>query len=47
MSAVMDEESKRWTARRERALVLEVTQGKMTMADPSRQLDVPRAEIEE
>ena len=32
MSQVMDEEIKRWTARRKSALVLEIIQGKTTVA---------------
>lgn len=36
MSAVMDEEIKRWTARRKAALVLEIIQGKTTVAEASR-----------
>ena len=33
MSAVMEEEIKRWTARRKSALVLEIIQGKTTVAE--------------
>ena len=47
MSAVMDEEIKRWTARRKLALVLEIIRGKTTVAEASRQFDVPPAEIED
>jgi transposase-like protein len=36
MSAVMEEEIKRWTARRKAALVLEIIQGKTTVAEASR-----------
>jgi hypothetical protein len=32
----MDEEIKRWTARRKSALVLEIIQGKTTIAEASR-----------
>jgi len=32
MSVVMDEEIKRWTARRKSALVLEILQGKTTVS---------------
>lgn len=32
MSIVMEEEAKRWTARRKSALVLEIIQGKTTVA---------------
>jgi transposase-like protein len=47
MSAVMEEEIKRWTARRKAALVLEIIQGKTTVADASRSFDLPPSEIEE
>lgn len=42
----MKEEIKRWTARRKSALVLELIQGKTTVAEASRQFDIPPAEIE-
>lgn len=38
MSAVVDEEIKRWTARRKSSLVLEIIQGKTTVAESSRQI---------
>ena len=47
MSIVMDEDIKRWTARREAALVLEILQGKTTVAEASRQFDLQPSEIEE
>lgn len=47
MSAVMDEDIKRWTARRKAALVLEIIQGKTTVAAASRSFDLPPSEIEE
>jgi hypothetical protein len=37
----MDDEIKRWTARRESALVLEIIQGKTTVAEASRAHDLP------
>lgn len=40
MSAVMEEEIKRWTARRKAALVLEIIQGKTTVAEASRSFDM-------
>lgn len=43
----MDEEIKRWTARRKAALVLEIVQGKTTVAEASRQFDLQPSEIEE
>jgi len=46
MSAVIDEEIKRWTARRKSALVLEIIQGKTELFEASRQFDLTPAEIE-
>lgn len=42
----MEEETKRWTARRKSALVLEVIQGRATVAATSRQFDLTPVEIE-
>ena len=47
MSAVMEEDIKRWTARRKAALVLEIIQGRTTVAEASRSFDLPPSEIEE
>ncbi len=41
MGTVMDDEIKRWTARRKSALVLEIIQGKTTVAEASRAHDLP------
>lgn len=46
MSVVMEEEIKRWRARRKSALVLEIIQGKTTLAEASRAFDLPPSEIE-
>lgn len=46
MSMLMDDEIKRWTARRKSALVLEIIQGKTTVAEASRAHDLPPSEIE-
>jgi transposase-like protein len=46
MSIAMDEEIKRWTARRKSALVLDIIQGKTTVSESSRQFDLPPSEIE-
>ena len=46
MSIVMEEEIKRWTAKRKSALVLDLIQGKATVAEASRQFDIPPSEIE-
>ncbi len=43
---MMEEEIKRWAARRKSALVLEIIQGKTTVAAASRQFDLTPAEIE-
>ena len=42
----MDDDIKRWTARRKSALVLEIIQGKMTVAEASRAHDLPPSEVE-
>jgi hypothetical protein len=41
MSTVRDDEIKRWTARRKSALILEIIQGKTTVAETSRAYDLP------
>lgn len=46
MSAPMDEDIKRWTAKRKSALVLEIIQGKTTAAEASRAYELPPSEIE-
>jgi transposase-like protein len=47
MSAVMEEEFKRWTAKRKAALVTEIIQGKTSVTEASRTYDMPPSEIEE
>jgi transposase-like protein len=47
MSAVMEEEFKRWTAKRKAALVTEIIQGKTSVAEASRTYDLPPSEVEE
>ena len=47
MSNVMDEEIKRWTARRKSSLVLDIIQGKTTVAESSRQFDLPPPEVDD
>ena len=47
MSMVMEEDVKRWTARRKSALVLEIIQGKTTISEASRQYDLTPSEVEE
>lgn len=46
MSIGMEEEIKRWTAKRKSALVVEILQGKATVAEASRAYDLPPSEIE-
>lgn len=47
MSTTMDEDVKRWTARRKGALVLDIIQGKTTVSEAARQFDLSPSEIEE
>lgn len=47
MSMEMDEEIKRWTARRKSALVMEIIQGTTTVSEASRQYDLQPSEIED
>ena len=46
MSTVMEEDIKRWTAKRKAAWVLEIIQGKTTLAAASRSFDLPASEID-
>ncbi len=46
MSTLMDEDIKRWTAKRKSALVLEIIQSKTTVAEASRAYDLPPSDIE-
>ena len=47
MGTAMDEDIKRWTAKRKSALVLDIIQGKTTIAEASRQFDLTPADIED
>ena len=47
MSIVMEEDIKRWTAKRKTALVLEIIQGKTTVAEASRSFDLSPSEVED
>ena len=42
----MDDSIKRWTAKRKTALVIEIVQGKTTVAEASRSFDLLPSEIE-
>lgn len=46
MSTKMEEDIKRWTAKRKGALVLDIIQGKTTVAEASRQYDLSPSEVE-
>lgn len=47
MSVKMEEYIKRWTARRKSALVLDIIQGKTTVAEASRAYDLSPSEVEQ
>ncbi|QOD81751.1 DUF1153 domain-containing protein [Chromobacterium haemolyticum] len=47
MSMTMEDEIKRWTAKRKAALVMEIIQGKTTVAEASRSFDLAPSEVEE
>ena len=46
MSTGMEEEIKRWTAKRKSALVMEILRGRTTVAEASRAYDLPPSEVE-
>ena len=47
MSMEMEEEIKRWTARRKSALVMEIIQGATTVSEASRRYDLAPSEVEQ
>ena len=47
MSVIVEEDFKRWTAKRKAALVMDITQGKTSIAEASRSFDLSPSEIEE
>ena len=47
MSVKMEEDIKQWTARRKSALVLDIIQGKTTVAEASRAYDLSPSEAEQ
>jgi len=47
VSTMMEHDIKRWTAKRKAALVMEIIQGKTTVAEASRSFDLPPSDIEE
>jgi transposase-like protein len=44
---IVEEDFKRWTAKRKAALVMDIIQGKTSIAEASRAFDLPPSEIEE
>ena len=46
MSTLMEDDIKRWTAKRKAALVMEIIQGKTTVAEGRRFFDITPSEIE-
>ncbi|MFN4237379.1 MAG: transposase [Vogesella sp.] len=46
MSMTMEDDIKRWTAKRKAALVMEIIKGKSTVAEASRAFDLTPSEIE-
>jgi transposase-like protein len=47
MSTLMEDDIKRWTAKRKTALVLDIIQGKTTVSEPSRAYDLNPSEVEQ
>lgn len=47
MSVIVEEDFKRWTAKRKAALVMDIIQGKSSVSEASRSFDLPPSEIEE
>lgn len=47
MSIMMEEEIKRWTAKRKTDLVMDIIQGKTTVSEAARAFDLAPSEIEE
>jgi transposase-like protein len=47
VSVIVEEDFKRWTAKRKAALVMDIIQGKTSVAEASRACDLSPSEIEE
>ncbi len=47
MSVIVEEDFKRWTAKRKAALVMDIIQGKTSISEASQSFDLPPSEIEE
>jgi transposase-like protein len=47
VSVIVEEDFKRWTAKRKAALVMDIIQGKTSVSEASRSFDLPPSEIEQ
>lgn len=47
MSTPMEDDIKRWTAKRKTALILDIIQGKTTISEASRAFDLPPSEVKQ
>ena len=47
MSTLMEDDIKRWTAKRKTALILDIIQGKTTVSEASRAYDLNPSEVEQ
>ncbi len=47
MDEIVEEDFKRWTAKRKAALVTEILQGKTSVSEAARSFDLPPSEIED
>ena len=47
MSTLMEDDIKRWTAKRKTALVLDIIQGKTTISEASRAFDLSPSDVEQ
>lgn len=47
MGVIVEEDFKRWTAKRKAALVMDIIQGKTSVSEASRSFDLPPSEIEQ
>jgi transposase-like protein len=47
VSVIVEEDLKRWTAKRKAALVMDIIRGKTAISEASRSFDLPSSEIEQ
>jgi transposase-like protein len=47
VGVIVEEDFKRWTAKRKAALVMDIIQGKTSVSEASRSFDLPPSEIEQ